>query len=138
MTLIVEDVERDTLARTVLVLAAAPGGTIRVTERLAGSRCIGTCRACGATTAAVVWRIARNNGRYLTPAADAFQDDARFDSRRGIVAGCRGCGAQVVVGEVVGRVRPDVACDARCTGAKGRRCDCSCGGLNHGADHGER
>ena len=25
-------------------------------------------------------------------------------------------------------------CDARCTHAKGRQCECSCGGANHGAE----
>jgi hypothetical protein len=29
---------------------------------------------------------------------------------------------------------PGVPCDARCTGARGHRCECSCGGRNHGAD----
>ena len=26
-------------------------------------------------------------------------------------------------------------CDARCTGAKGHNCECSCGGKNHGVDY---
>jgi hypothetical protein len=26
-------------------------------------------------------------------------------------------------------------CDARCTGAKGHTCECSCGGANHGRDY---
>ncbi len=26
-----------------------------------------------------------------------------------------------------------VPCDARCTGARGHNCECSCGGANHGA-----
>lgn len=34
-----------------------------------------------------------------------------------------------------GRLRDDVTCDARCTGATGPNCDCSCGGANHGANH---
>lgn len=29
---------------------------------------------------------------------------------------------------------PEVKCDARCTGARGHQCECSCGGKNHGAD----
>lgn len=26
-------------------------------------------------------------------------------------------------------------CDARCTGAKGNKCECACGGKHHGEDH---
>jgi hypothetical protein len=36
---------------------------------------------------------------------------------------------------VKGRLVPDHKCDRRCTGATGPKCDCSCGGANHGADH---
>lgn len=35
-----------------------------------------------------------------------------------------------------GTVVPGKKCDARCTGAKGSSCECSCGGENHGCDHG--
>lgn len=35
-----------------------------------------------------------------------------------------------------GTVRADIACSAKCLSAKGVRCDCACGGLNHGAGHG--
>lgn len=34
-----------------------------------------------------------------------------------------------------GRLVPDHQCDSRCTSATGSKCDCSCGGANHGADH---
>lgn len=30
---------------------------------------------------------------------------------------------------------PGSPCDARCTGAIGPDCECSCGGRNHGIDH---
>ena len=36
--------------------------------------------------------------------------------------------------EVTG-IKSDHVCDARCTGAIGKRCECSCGGLNHGMAH---
>lgn len=35
-----------------------------------------------------------------------------------------------------GRYSPERQCDARCMGATGPSCDCSCGGANHGANHG--
>lgn len=36
---------------------------------------------------------------------------------------------------VKGFTVPSVPCDARCTGARGHNCECSCGGANHGADN---
>lgn len=49
-----------------------------------------------------------------------------------------GCGG---VAELMGRVERDrilqesydVPCDGRCTNALGPKCDCSCGGINHGS-----
>jgi len=35
-----------------------------------------------------------------------------------------------------GPIETDHPCDIRCTSAKGPLCNCQCGGLNHGADHG--
>lgn len=43
-------------------------------------------------------------------------------------------GNHYVIRRIKGHYNPDRACDARCTGAKGATCDCSCGGTNHGAD----
>ena len=37
---------------------------------------------------------------------------------------------------VYGRYVSEVVCGARCMSAIGENCDCSCGGLNHGAGHG--
>jgi hypothetical protein len=48
---------------------------------------------------------------------------------------CPDCGASVAVRPVEGRISLDTPCDSRCTSAKGHRCECSCGGLNHGSDH---
>ena len=52
---------------------------------------------------------------------------------------CATCGGPV---ECMGRVTPErklhvstefvIPCDARCTGAKGPSCDCSCNAVNHG------
>lgn len=35
-----------------------------------------------------------------------------------------------------GRLVEDKKCDGRCMGATGPSCDCSCGGANHGINHG--
>lgn len=37
--------------------------------------------------------------------------------------------------DVIG-TRNETPCDDRCTAATGHKCQCSCGGKNHGADHG--
>lgn len=52
---------------------------------------------------------------------------------------CRECGRilRVQYGEpVYGRYVKEVICNAKCTGAVGHVCECSCGGKNHGAKYG--
>jgi hypothetical protein len=46
------------------------------------------------------------------------------------------CGKTVELRRVQGTVAPEIHCDARCENAIGHKCDCACGGLNHGAAHG--
>lgn len=41
------------------------------------------------------------------------------------------CGKETKWGFLKAFVNPTVKCDARCTHAKGFRCECSCGGENH-------
>lgn len=50
---------------------------------------------------------------------------------------CGACGGSMacmgqVMGARLGRNEVRCACDARCTGALGPNCECSCGGVNHG------
>ena len=45
---------------------------------------------------------------------------------------CPRCGAQKWNGKAVQGFTTSHLCDARCTEAKGFRCECSCGGANHG------
>lgn len=59
--------------------------------------------------------IARQNGRTVVPCV---------------------CGHRIVVKRVLGKFRADKKCDARCEGATGQQCECSCGGKNHGKTHG--
>lgn len=44
------------------------------------------------------------------------------------------CGEVVKVASVEG-VISDTPCDERCTGARGHKCECSCGGEHHGRDN---
>lgn len=46
---------------------------------------------------------------------------------------CPRCGQQAWASKRLEGVKNDgVRCDARCMGAKGHNCECSCGGANHG------
>lgn len=45
------------------------------------------------------------------------------------------CGKSMVGRSIQGVVNPSVACNTKCTGATGHVCECSCGGVNHGAAH---
>jgi hypothetical protein len=44
------------------------------------------------------------------------------------------CGRSVVMTKVSGR-KTETPCDDRCTEATGHKCECSCGGSNHGSGH---
>jgi hypothetical protein len=45
---------------------------------------------------------------------------------------CWACGLRLKIDRIKGTYAPDHRCDARCTGATGHNCECSCGGKNHG------
>ncbi len=47
----------------------------------------------------------------------------------------RGCDEWLTLQPVVGVYKPDVPSNANCTSAAGPKCECSCAGDNHGADH---
>jgi hypothetical protein len=46
-----------------------------------------------------------------------------------------GCGRTMEANRIAGHYNPDVPCTAKCTGAVGHVCECSCGGKNHGRSH---
>lgn len=46
---------------------------------------------------------------------------------------CDGCQRAMTYGTLQGTRNEAVRCDARCTGARGHSCDCSCDGENHGS-----
>lgn len=49
---------------------------------------------------------------------------------------CPGCARPMTWGYLQAVTVPEVRCDARCTHARGHKCDCSCGGANHGKQWG--
>ena len=63
------------------------------------------------------------SGAVYRAAEDAFQV--------GVQVPC-GCGGSVFLRPLIGKVNSRRACDGRCTGATGPRCECACGGENHG------
>lgn len=46
---------------------------------------------------------------------------------------CPNCGHMMQTGILKGRFNADIPCNAKCTGARGHSCECSCGGANHGS-----
>lgn len=50
------------------------------------------------------------------------------------VIGCPKCSKPMSMAVVQGTVT-DHVCDERCTEAKGHKCECSCGGANHGKSY---
>ena len=50
------------------------------------------------------------------------------------VARCE-CGRALFLKRVAGKLNRAVVCNAKCHGATGHVCECSCGGKNHGMSH---
>ena len=112
-----------------------------------GARFLGRCQGCRRPVSRLLpgeWRehVTRDyyghvrRRRYFVP--DTLPVDRSAPARAGRLGGvftdCPDCGASTLLEPVEGKHRADVPCDARCTGARGPRCECSCGGANHGRD----
>jgi hypothetical protein len=139
MTLVVKDIEATDLERSVSVWLE-DGGFVGK-ETLFSERWLGTCK-CGRPASALVWRIQnrfapikeQRNPRIAGVAATAFQTEVDVPSAGRALVTCQDCAATVDLQPVDGKVKADHVCDVRCTSARGRKCECSCGGHNHGAD----
>ena len=105
------------------------------------------CKRCEATAGRkVAVRVELIEQRHLAP-------EDRFGSRRWLASDytaptgerfyryvphqlpalpCALCGRPMLGRRIEGHVNASVPCDARCTGAVGHKCECSCGGKNHG------
>lgn len=105
-------------------------------------------KACGATTRVHVpgWM-----GNQITPAqiaalggtlragAKAFGTANPTYSMTSVLVPCRGCGNPLSLDRfqsLYGRTVTEIVCGGKCMNATGPSCDCSCGGMNHGAGHG--
>lgn len=94
----------------------------------------GVCRKCGQKTSACGWRASVRTARGWTEAL-VLSDGRLFAVENGLAYfPCRsGCGRVRVATQLQGKVNPRKACNAKCMGACGPACECSCGGKNHGA-----
>lgn len=102
-------------------------------------------RKCGASLRVWVGKDYFANG-YRPDGADASIETVPARTHEGMVlrqeyqrVQCPGCGGwwQLAVGQAIyGRFVKEVVCNGKCMGATGDSCDCSCGGENHGANHG--
>lgn len=97
----------------------------------------GRCRKCRAAVSLLVPAVRMRDYRGVeTVSTRAYTARGTLTApSSGMSTACQ-CGARVAVNRVQGNYDPGVRCDARCENATGTKCDCQCGGLNHGAAHG--
>ncbi len=121
-------------------------GTMNATTSIAASNQIKTRTerfmvGCNCRTVRVSFRRifrVQLRGMYKTPHAvemGTHADDVeRSDAFYSLVVGrrCVTCGVSFSIRQIEGR-KSAHKCDARCTEAQGHKCECECGGKNHGA-----
>lgn len=74
------------------------------------------------------WFRVDDQGRRVAPGKNWDRQNQRCGD-----AVCSGCGRFMDWNFLDAVTVDTVRCDARCTNARGHKCDCSCGGENHGA-----
>lgn len=92
------------------------------------------CKACNSliTSALVNYDPYQVYGTFQGPGyADVF------DLNPYVCVLCRGCHRPKIARKVAGKVSHKHECNAKCLASKGPTCECSCGGLNHGASYSE-
>lgn len=112
----------------------APTADTQITRSTSTSREIAKCPKCKrAVSRLVVREIVRTTRWGLTGMRTSKQVRVVSEGHERTAISC--CGVLVPFWAVKGTTN-DTPCDARCTSATGHKCECSCGGRNHGADHG--
>lgn len=95
--------------------------TIQTSETT--SRYVAKCRNCGTGNAHDVFSM-----------AEAVEFINYYLDRSAYL--CRSCGRHISTWtKVQGRFSPARQCDDRCTSATGYKCECQCGGRNHGSNN---
>lgn len=93
-------------------------------------RMIGKCRVCKATRRHSFKVEVRSTTTYGLTGMKTHRRERILEGRDFVEC----CGVIVAQRRIEGH-RNETPCDARCTEAKGHKCECSCGGSNHGAGH---
>lgn len=78
-----------------------------------------------------------STGRWMSKCANGHVTFAPVGPTKlesGLYLACA-CGSRGFAKVLSAYVSDSKVCDARCTGATGPDCECSCGGRGHGSDH---
>jgi hypothetical protein len=105
-------------------MVAAPVG------EMGAQRLNGRCRSCKARMSVLAGTV---RGLY-GPVPGFVRPDGLLVACADIRARCS-CGGWAMLKRVQGTVSVSTRCDSRCEYAIGHKCDCQCGGANHGAGH---
>lgn len=116
----------NTTRRIDSTLPRPDNGRTRTETRTTTFRILGSCRTCGRTSSALATRIVSYT---------SLLNRMPHRSVREIWPAAIECCGKPLSRTPVKGVRNDTPCDDRCTEAKGHKCECSCGGKNHGAGH---
>lgn len=94
------------------------------------TRWIAKCRKCGVSTST----LAANVNRADAVMGALFIDKVGASGAIGNWAiPCRSCGMARLAAPVRGTYSAKHVCNAKCLGSTSGKCECSCGGKNHGA-----
>lgn len=111
------------------------------TDAIRPRRMNGKCKACGAKRSALLTSIEHVRTSTMIAGFGITDTGARLaptsygNAQVACVVPCA-CGGRVTLKPVVGRFVASIACDSRCEHATGHKCECACGGRNHGKAHG--
>lgn len=106
------------------------GMAVYANTDLGVQRLNGRCRECK-TKMSILTGACRS---HYGPAPGFNRPDGLLVACVDIRARCS-CGGWALLKRVQGTVNTSVRCDSRCMYAIGPKCDCQCGGANHGAGH---
>jgi hypothetical protein len=109
------------------------------TDAIRPRRMNGKCKACGAKRSALLTAIeyvgSYSNIVGVTDTGARLAPGTYGSPQVACVVPCA-CGTRITLKPVLGRVVASIACDSRCEHATGHKCECACGGRNHGKAHG--
>ena len=96
------------------------------------TRYIAKCRTCNTHTSTLASNVNRANAEMGALFYDEKGESGVFGA---LVMACRSCGRARRAAPVVGKVSTKHQCNAKCLASTSGKCECSCGGKNHGASY---